>query len=199
MRKLTATFCFTIAVLIGSIGVSESGDLQRGAIAYQNGDYVTALREFKTLAKQGNAQAQAILGIMYREGRAVPQDYKTAVKWFTLAAKQESVLAQLNLGVMYATGDGFPQDFKTAVKWYRLAAEQGYAPAQSKLGASYSLGRGVIQDNVYAHMWANIGASNGDKEAIKIRDIIAKRMTSADISTAQKLARECIRKKYKGC
>ena len=61
------------------------------------------------------------------------------------------------------------------------------------------MGRGVIQDNVYAHMWANIGASNGDKEAIKIRDIIAKRMTSADISTAQKLARECIRKNYKGC
>jgi hypothetical protein len=32
-----------------------------------------------------------------------------------------------------------------------------------------------------------------------IGDIIAKRITPADISAAQKLARECVRKKYKGC
>ena len=58
----------------------------------------------------------------------------------------------------------------------------------------------MIQDNVYAHMWFNIAASSGDTEnASKNRDILAKRMTPADISTAQKLARECVRKKYKGC
>ena len=34
---------------------------------------------------------------------------------------------------------------------------------------------------------------------VKTRDIIAKEMTPADLSAAQKLARECIRKKYKGC
>jgi len=63
----------------------------------------------------------------------------------------------------------------------------------------YGLGRGVIQDNVYAHMWLNIAASSGNETASKNRDIVAKRMTPADISAAQKLARECIRKKYKGC
>jgi len=63
----------------------------------------------------------------------------------------------------------------------------------------YGTGEGVIQDNVYAHMWLNISASNGNKDAVKNRVVIAKRMTSADISTAQKLARECVEKKYKGC
>jgi len=48
-------------------------------------------------------------------------------------------------------------------------------------------------------MWWNISASNGDKSAVKNRDIVAKKMTPADISTAQKLARECVEKKYKGC
>jgi hypothetical protein len=57
----------------------------------------------------------------------------------------------------------------------------------------------VLQDKIYAHMWWNIAASSGNKDAVKKRDIIAKRMTPADISTAQKLARECARKKYKGC
>jgi uncharacterized protein len=57
----------------------------------------------------------------------------------------------------------------------------------------------VIQDNVYAHMWFNIAASNGNKDAVKNRDIAAKRMTSSQMAEAQKLARACVAKKYKGC
>jgi len=94
---------------------------------------------------------------------------------------------------------GVPQDYKTAVKWYRLSAEQGNANAQGNLGVMYGTGHGVIQDNVYAHMWGNLAASNGNENGGKVRDIVAKKMTPADISTAQKLARECVRKKYKGC
>ena len=63
----------------------------------------------------------------------------------------------------------------------------------------YAKGAGVIQDSVYAHMWWNIAASTGDKDAVSNRDIVANQMTPADISAAQKLARECVRKKYKGC
>jgi hypothetical protein len=48
-------------------------------------------------------------------------------------------------------------------------------------------------------MWFNIAASSGDTDAVKKRDIIAKRMTSAQIAEAQKLARECVRKNYEGC
>jgi TPR repeat protein len=85
------------------------------------------------------------------------------------------------------------------VKWYRLAAEQGFANAQSNLGLMYAYGQGVIQDNVYAHMWWNIAASSGHKSAVENRDIVAKQMTPARIEDAQKLPRECVRKKYKGC
>jgi hypothetical protein len=100
---------------------------------------------------------------------------------------------------MYQNGQGVPQDDKTAVKWYRLAAEQGNASAQNNLGVMYGNGTGVIQDNVYAHMWWNIAASSGDKDASENRDIVANRMTPSQIETAQRLARECVRKKYKGC
>ena len=104
-----------------------------------------------------------------------------------------------NLGLMYEKGQGVPQDYKTAVKWYRLAAEQGHANAQSNLGVKYAFGVGVLKDYVYAHMWGNIAATNGNKMGAKLRDDFEKKMTPADISTAQKLARECVRKKYKGC
>ena len=63
----------------------------------------------------------------------------------------------------------------------------------------YYKGHGVILDNVYTHMWWDIAASNGDEDAIKNLDIVAKRMTPANISAAQKLARECVRKKYMDC
>jgi TPR repeat protein len=120
------------------------------------------------------------------------------VKWFRLAAKQGDVDAQYNLGRMYDNGYGVPQDYKTAVKWFRLAVEQGYAVAQFSLAMMYDMGRGVIQDNVYAHMWANIATANA-YSAEWYRDRLAKFMTPAQIAEAQKLARECVRKKYKNC
>jgi len=78
-------------------------------------------------------------------------------------------------------------------------AEQSDLSAQGNLGALYATGTGALKDYVYAHMWGNIAASNGQENGRKMRDIIAKRMTPARIEDAQKLARECIRKKYKGC
>jgi len=60
-------------------------------------------------------------------------------------------------------------------------------------------GHGVPKANVYAHIWWNIAASFGDKDAVKIRDIVAEQMAPTRIEDAQKLARECVRKQYKWC
>ena len=126
-------------------------------------------------------------------------DYATALREWRPLAEDGRADAQFNLGQMYRRGKGVPQDYKTAVKWLRLAAKQGNASAQTNLGVMYATGQGVIQDNVYAHMWGNIAASNGNESGGKLRDIVAKQMTPADISTAQTLARECVAKNYKGC
>jgi len=48
-------------------------------------------------------------------------------------------------------------------------------------------------------LWGDIAASNGNVCGDGLRDAVAKRMTSAQIAEAQKLARECVHKKYKGC
>ena len=61
MRRLTAILCLTVAVLLGSVGVSESADYQKGLDAAKRGDYATALREWQPLAEQGNASAQFCL------------------------------------------------------------------------------------------------------------------------------------------
>ena len=163
--------------------------------AYDRGDYATALGEMRPLAEQGHAEAQFNLGLMYDNGQGVPQDYAEAVKWYRKAAEQGHAKAQHNLGVMYDKGQGVPQDYAEAVKWYRKAAEQGVAEAQNNLGLMYSKGQGVPQDDAQAHMWYNLAASRlptgEDRDlAVKNRDIVANRMTPAQISEAQKLARE---------
>ena len=127
------------------------------------------------------------------------EDYATALREWKPLAEQGYALAQNNLGVMYEKGQGVSQNYKTAVKWYTLAAEQGYALAQFNLGVMYDKGEGVIQDYIRAHMWGNLGASNGNENGAKLRDLVAKKMTPADISKAQRLARECVKKNYKGC
>tara|TARA_R110000787_G_scaffold189912_2_gene301484 strand:- start:1546 stop:2139 length:594 start_codon:yes stop_codon:yes gene_type:complete len=197
MNKILITFFTLLFCLTSSVG--WSADFQKGLAAAERGDFVTALREWTPLAEQGNTHAQFNLGVMYQNGQGVLQNYKTAVKWYRLSAEQGTAFAQYNLGQMYIRGDGVTQDDKTALKWYRLSAEQGDDFAQYNLSVMYGTGKGVIQDNIYAHMWANISASSGNKNGDKVRDIIAKKMTPADISTAQQLARECVEKKYKGC
>ena len=87
-----------------------------------------------------------------------------------------------------------PQDDAEAVRWYRLAAEQGHVSAQHNLGVMYSTGEGVPQDNIEAHMWLNLAAprsSGADRErSVGVRDRVAERMTPADLSEAQRRARE---------
>ncbi len=88
----------------------------------------------------------------------------------------------------------------TAVKWYTLAAENGYAEAQSSLAAMYVSGIGIAQDYVYGHMWVQLAAAQGNESAKAWKDSeIFKKMTPSQLETAKKLARECVRKNYKGC
>ncbi len=127
------------------------------------------------------------------------QDYATALKEWRFLAERGNARAQYVLGHMYINGEGVIQNDKEAATWFRKAAEQGHEGAQFSIGSMYAHGRGVVQNNVYAHIWYNIAASNGHKDSSKFRDEIAAKMTAADISRAQELARECEKKQYKSC
>jgi len=130
-------------------------------------------------------------------------EFQEAYVQFLELAEQGDAGAQFNLGQMYAGGEGGPKDYKAAFKWFLRSAEQGRGPIQGwsqvTLGGMYKRGRGVKKSNLYAYMWYHIATSQGAMFAKVNRDHIAKKMTSAEISEAQKLAAECIKKSYKGC
>ena len=111
-----------------------------------------------------------------------------------MAAEQGHADAQNNLGGSCATGEGVPQDDDEAVVWFRQAAEQGHAGAQFNLGVSYATGNGVPQDNVEALMWhilADFRSTGKARERTEpARNGVAAQMTPADISEANRRARE---------
>ena len=82
------------------------------------------------------------------------------------------------------------RDYTTALRLIRPLAEQGDASAQYNLGVFYDNGLGVPQDLVRAYMWFTLSAAQGKDGAAVFRDLIARRMTSTQITEAQKLARE---------
>ena len=125
MKNLTRIISLTLAVFFGSVGTSWGADFNKGVAAAQSGDFATALREWTPLAKQGDADAQYSLGVMYEKGEGVAKDNKAAVKWYTLAAEQGLADAQFNLGVMYVNGTGVIKDNVYAHLWWNIAASSG--------------------------------------------------------------------------
>jgi TPR repeat protein len=174
-------------------------DFEMGAAAFNRGDYVTALENFKPLAEQGNAMAQTVLGSMYQNGTGVLQDDVEAVRWYRQAAEQEFALAQISLGVMYQSGKGIEQDSLEAIRWYRRAANQGSDGAQTILGHMYLNADGVEQSNTFAHMWYNVASANGNKDAAMARDKVAADMPREQIADAQARARVCMASNYQDC
>ena len=174
-------------------------EIDKGYEAYNDGDYATALKEWKPIAEQGYAFAQYNLGIMFEYGNGVPKDYAEAVKWYRLSAEQGYAISQYSLGLMHSNGYGVLKDKAEAVKWWRLSAEQGYVYAQGMLGIMYELGEGVLKDNIIAHMWYNIASGNGHKSAGDWRDGRAGFMSASDIKKATDMANKCMESDFKKC
>lgn len=119
----------------------------------------------RTLAGQGDANAQWLLADMYVNGRGVPQNYATARQWYERAAAQGDAEAQYDLGVLYFLGWGVPEDYAMAGKWYERAAIQGHARAQYFLGMLYLFGWGVPMDRAKAARWYEQAATQGHARA----------------------------------
>ena len=187
--RLNITIGSILALIFLVFSAGAKADLQAGIDAYVSGDYPVALTEFTSLAEKGNAEAQNILGVIYVEGKVVPQDYRVAMLWYRKAAEQGHAGAQNTLGAMYARGLGVPLDYKTAMLWYLKAAEQGNPMAQNNLGFMYINGQGVPADLVQAHMWYSLAAAGENENAKENKKQAEELMTPSEIKKSEELAR----------
>lgn len=82
------------------------------------------------------------------------------------------------------------QDYAAAAREFRILAQSGDPHAQYMMGRLHALGNGVAQDYVQAHKWYNLAASRDHNHATLARDALARCMSSTQIATAQREARQ---------
>ena len=63
-----------LAVALTLAVFPAQADVDSAYLAYRQGDYAAAFKEFSEVAKQGNAFAQSYLGFMYERGQGVTAD-----------------------------------------------------------------------------------------------------------------------------
>jgi len=190
-------FRLAIGIIVGFLCLatpSSWADFDAGEHAYIREDFETAFREWAPLAAQGHAEAQNMLGFMYRWGQGVDQDFEKARAWYRRSADQGNATAQNNLGLIYRYGLGVPKDYQQAFHWFVRAAEQGNAAGQNHLGLMYFKGEEVPQDYVQSYKWAYLSANQGMDPAKQALTMLEAVMTPEQVNEAKRLAREWISK-----
>lgn len=148
-QGLLVYVCFFL--LAGQVMADALSDANR---VYDEGDYEKAAKLYSPLAKDGNAEAQYVLGMMYRAGRGVPHDYNEARKWYLLAAEQGHPVAQFYLGWMYARGRGVPKDYIQSHMWIDIAI----ANASGEAKKEFIVDRSAIEESMTADQIAKAKA-----------------------------------------
>jgi TPR repeat protein len=182
-----------VLLLLSASGCGRTGPSADGQ-AKTTSDYDAAtLRQLRSAAEQGSAEAQTRLGTAYSTGLWGPKDEVEALKWYRKAGEQGNANAQYYVAQAYLFGHAVPKDDAEARRWFRRSAEQGDRLSQADLSEMYALGQGGPRDDVLAYMWVNLAAAGGQLpgvDAPKFRDELARRMTPEQIAEAQRLSRE---------
>ena len=87
MRTLTTLALFLSLTGLGLAAAADTSAPEHpGMTAFKAKDYATAFKIWSPLAAQGDANAQANLGVMYARGLGVDRDPETAMQLFQAAA-----------------------------------------------------------------------------------------------------------------
>jgi TPR repeat protein len=164
------------------------------------GNPAAVLMHLEKLIGRGNIVAAQRLGLMYRDGKGVPQDYGKARKLLKIASEPDLIRiwykrgvpdAQYALAVMFRDGIGGKADASRAEFWFNEAAEQGRPQAQLALARMYFKGEGIKRDPERAFFWSSIAAASltepAQKEAVAIRDEAQKQLAPTQLAGAGKL------------
>jgi TPR repeat protein len=117
MKRLIA-----LLLLLPLAGPAAAEAIDDAAAALDAGDHARALLLLRPLARDGDADAQYLLGSLYSTGaEGVAQDGAEAVKWLSRAAEQRHQQAANALGMIYVSGLGVKTDEAEAQKWFALA------------------------------------------------------------------------------
>lgn len=186
---LLATTAFTVET---HAQAKENANFEAGIAAYQANNLPLAYKEFLAAAKEGHADSQFNVALMYEQGIGVAKDEKEAVVWYGKSATQGNSAAQYNLGVLYENGRGTKIDYTKANELYRKASAQGDPLAIGNLGMLYMRGQGVKENKVagVALLLVSAYLDSSPQNHAKQNISATRDLTSEMITDAQTLAKE---------
>jgi len=156
MKHLVHLAFFLVATLSNAVSFGQNQDL-----AY-----------IQELARQGNPQAQSILGHRYMNGNGVPKDGMQAVKWLRLASDQGDETAQYNLGLILRKGLlNVRPNPREALELFEKSFENGLEGGivETTIGWSFFTGDyapDIPQDFQKSLYWNSLGAAEGHPNAL---------------------------------
>ena len=191
MKSFTCS-AFLSALFTSLLSMTALAGFEAGIAAYQANDLPLAYKEFLAAAKEGHADSQFNVALMYEKGIGVGKDEKEAVVWYGKSALQGNAAAQFNLGVLYENGRGTKVDFAKAHEWYRKASVQGDALAIGNLGMLYVRGQGVKENKTAGVALLLVSATRDPSPENNAKQNIARTrgLTAEMIAAAQALSGE---------
>ena len=153
---------------LGPSTVSAGSTYAKGAAngdpayeAFDQGQYLTALKLAEAAAKAGDPQAHTLIARIHAEGLGVPQSPGTAAQWYAKGAQLGDIEAAFGLGVLYAEGRGVKQDFNEAGRLFEKAAMTGHVLANYNLGLLFLRGKGKPENPSRAFKHIEYAAERG--------------------------------------
>jgi|GEM_PF-947982 len=89
--------------------------------------------------KQGDGEAQFLMGRLYSAGKLVEKDDKKAYQYFKLSAENGNMKGLNALGTCYLQGTQVEQNYDKALELFNRAYQAGYANAGSNIATTYLL------------------------------------------------------------
>jgi hypothetical protein len=112
--------------------------LQAGQMAFNAGHYQQSFALWQTLATQGHADAQLLVGLSYANGWGIDKSGALAEIWYRKAALNNNAAAQFLLGLRYISAS--EDKLATGLMWLHKAAQNGDDSAQRFLKKAESRG-----------------------------------------------------------
>lgn len=133
--------------------------------AYLSGNHARVLEIVRPRAEQGDAEAEFLMGGIYKDGSGVEADAEKAFEWYRRSAEHGFATSQKIVAMLYYKGEGVAQDVEEGLRWDRMAAGQGDAHDQFSLAMSLLTGLYVPPDPVEAAEWFRKAAEQGDEQS----------------------------------
>ena len=133
--------------------------------AFDQGQYLTALKLAEEAAAKGEPQAYTLIGRIYAEGLGVQRDDHKAYTAYAQAAELGDTAGTFALGIMLAEGRGVEKNRKAAAEMFEKAALTGHAEANYNLGILFLKGDGKPENPIRAYQHIRYAAEKGLAQA----------------------------------